>query len=333
MAKKILIPLDMNGVKVRSLESLKENFDLEKVTAYFLDGTLLRWLESRYYEEEAEKVRNLSKDDANLGKKLCEVFGVEYKGEAIDVEDTARRHEILKKLKQLTTDEEIISHAAQVAFTQEDLAYLLNADETTIYLCGKTGEKFFIPASFENRKYIGILGKPEIKISIETFEELKARGITFENVDLPKNLLSPTSPSRIQGHAVIKNVTNDYVSPERTAQPNFGNISGNSNPKSEKWQLTLMGYYYAKMLDGTITLSSRVRILTNDRKVEIYDGSIFSLIKINNNVQTLVNRIDYDETDDVKKTSDKKGVKEFFIHLDKMPVLHSGCIIEAYTAE
>ena len=327
MARKILIPLDMNGVKVRTLEALKENFDLEKVTAYFLDGTLIKWLEGRYYDDEAEKVRNLSKDDANLGKKLCAVFGVEYTGEEIDTENVARRHEILKKLKQLTSDEEIISHAAQVAMTQEDLAYLLEEeDAATIYLCG---EKFSIPTSFENRKYVGILGKPEIKISIQTAEELKAKGITFENVELPKNLLATLEPKKItQGRAVIVSVTNDYSVLENVIEASvniamviFGNPSSNDSP-SKKWQRTLMGYYYAKMLDGKITLSSRVRILDKANK-EVYEGSIFSLIRINDNVQTLVNAINHD----------KKIVQEFLIHLDKMPVLRSGYVIEAYAAE
>ena len=207
MAKKIKFALKMNNVDVRSLETLRENFDFEKAAAYFLNGKLIEWLESRYYNEEAEKIRNLNKDDKNFGKNLCTALGVDYQGNTeIDLDATAGLNEKLAKLKQLTADEEIISHAAQVAFSQEDLVYLLEKGESNIYLCG---EQFQIPVHLENRKYIGILGKPEIKIGVENFEKLKAKSITFENVNLPENLSQPTPINEseikkiIQGYAVI----------------------------------------------------------------------------------------------------------------------------------
>ena len=54
---KIKFPLEMaNGVQARTLNDLKENFDIEKVTGYFLDGKLQTWLEDRYYEDEAEAI-------------------------------------------------------------------------------------------------------------------------------------------------------------------------------------------------------------------------------------------------------------------------------------
>ena len=44
MAKKIKFALKLNDVDVRTLESLQENFEFEKVVAYFLDGKLLTQL-------------------------------------------------------------------------------------------------------------------------------------------------------------------------------------------------------------------------------------------------------------------------------------------------
>ena len=172
---------------------------MEEVTAYFLNGKLLKWLEQRYYEEEAEKIHNLDKDDENFAKKLCKTFGVSYGNVIVDTEKISRQNEILAELKKLTDDEEILSHYKQTALTQEDLANLLDCDETTIYL---RGEKFSVPMSFENRKYIGILGKPEIKITAKTADELTAKGITFENVTLPEKL-SPTPKKFILGRARI----------------------------------------------------------------------------------------------------------------------------------
>ena len=289
MAKKIRYALKMNNVDVRSLESLKDNFDLEKVTAYFLNGKLLEWLEDRYYEDEAEKIRNLDKNADNFAQKLCKVFGVEYHNEELDLKATAMLDENLAKLKQLTDDNEILSHAAQVAFSQEDLAYLLDEDATTIYLCG---EKFSIPASFENRKYIGILGKPTIKISIKTFGELEANGIAFENVNLPKNLLPPPPPpvvtEIIQGRAEITRHSPTY---------------------------NREGYYYMDLLEGKITLYSRVRVLRDNR--EIYDGTVFSL----NNGKNDCLRY-------------RKYGNQYEIHFDKeISTFENGDIIEAYVLE
>jgi len=79
MARTIKIPLKMsNGKQVRNMQELIDNFDLKSVVRYFYDGRLQRWLKIRYYGEEAEKVSQLSKDDTELGRKLCEIFGVEF---------------------------------------------------------------------------------------------------------------------------------------------------------------------------------------------------------------------------------------------------------------
>ena len=151
MAKKIKFALKLkDGADVRTLEALQEHFDLEKVTAYFLDGKLLEWLEDRYYDEEAEKIRALDKDAKDFHKQLCNALGAPYEGEdEIDIEALERLNEKREKLQQLTADKDIIAHAAQTAFSQEDLAELLDEDEHTIYLCG---EKFSIPSRVPTRK-------------------------------------------------------------------------------------------------------------------------------------------------------------------------------------
>ena len=54
MAKKIKFALKMkDGVEVRSFQELQENFDLNQVTAYFLDGRLETWLPMYSYSSVA----------------------------------------------------------------------------------------------------------------------------------------------------------------------------------------------------------------------------------------------------------------------------------------
>ena len=182
MAKKIKFPLMMkDDVQARNLDELKENFDLDKAIGYFLDGKLLTWLEARYYDTEAEAVRNLNKDDADVHRRLCKIFGVEYHaGEApeIDVEAVAERNRRLSELRQYTSDSAILKKVDQVAFNQEDFADLIDENITEIYLCNNL---FVIPSNARNKHYIGIR-KAEALIRSKGLVDLNELGITFENV-------------------------------------------------------------------------------------------------------------------------------------------------------
>jgi formylmethanofuran dehydrogenase subunit C len=124
MVKKIKFPLEVaNGVQARTIEELKDNFDIDKVLEYFIEGKLQTWLEDRYYEEEAEKISTFSISQSDLKTQLADVFGVTYDAEEIvDVEAIEIRNQKLKKLKQFTEDEEILRSVDSVAFDQEELS-------------------------------------------------------------------------------------------------------------------------------------------------------------------------------------------------------------------
>ena len=193
MARKIKFALEMkNGVKVRSnLEELRENFDLEKAVGHFLSGKLIEWLEDRYYEDEAKKLSALDKDSADFRGQLCAILGVEYDGgDELDVATLERLNEKKIFLRQKTDDKSIIDNAARTALNQEDLSYLLDMDEPTIYLCD---ESFNIPIRIENKKYIGILGTPKISINANSQADLDAKNISFENCILPFDVKNETS--------------------------------------------------------------------------------------------------------------------------------------------
>ena len=75
----VKFPLKMkDDVQVRNIAELKENFDIEKVVGYFLDGKLQKRLDDRWYEDESEEVSKLDSNDSDLARKLSEIFGVEY---------------------------------------------------------------------------------------------------------------------------------------------------------------------------------------------------------------------------------------------------------------
>lgn len=187
MAKKVKFPLNMgNEVYVRTLDELKENYNSEKVTEYFLDGRLLTWLEDRYFDDEAEQVRELMEQDDknNLAAKLGKIFGVEIQKD-VDVENLEIRGEKLEKLRNITSDDNILNSADLVAFSQEELGDLLDNGAEVIYLCG---EKFRIPRSVENVRYIGV-NKPTVTISGKGEIDLEASGIVFENCEFPNDTM------------------------------------------------------------------------------------------------------------------------------------------------
>ena len=175
-----------NDVLVKNLDELRENFDLNMVVGYFLDGRLFRWLEARYYDAEAEAIKNLNKDSANLNQRLCDIFGVQYEevyNSQSDIQAIEERNAKLTKLKQYTSNPIILDNLDSVAFNQEDLADLLDEDVHEIYLCNNS---FVIPLRVENKHYIGV-GKTEVVINSDSEVDFASKKIEFENVQFDEN--------------------------------------------------------------------------------------------------------------------------------------------------
>ena len=182
MRKKIKLPLEMaDGVKVRTLDELKDNWSLEKVVENYLNGRLATWLNDRYYTELAEQVNALAEvqDNTALQKELCKIFDVDFADEEdIDVDAVNERNRKLDVLRQYTADDTILKNVDIVAFDQEELGDILDAGENVIYLFNNT---FSIPLSVKNKKYIGI-GKAECIIHSKDVVDFQELGIEFENV-------------------------------------------------------------------------------------------------------------------------------------------------------
>ena len=194
MAKKIRFPLQMNGTDVRTIEELRENFDLSSVLGYLTNGKLVTWLEDRYYDNEAMAVRALSTDETDLNQKLMSILGVsdDVKTEEIDLEEIQRRNEKLMLLRQITDDEEIIDNVDCVAFNQDELYDILDDGKETIYLCQS---EFEVPLSVQNKIYIG-LENPKVKLRQTESINLDTLNVRFKNV-LFSEELSPELAEKI----------------------------------------------------------------------------------------------------------------------------------------
>ena len=170
------------GVEVRSLEELREYFDLDKVIECFRNGKLLEWLQDRYYDEEVELISEISEGDEHSSEELCKALGVDPDKYVLDPEFIERIKEKKLFLQQKTDDTDIIKNAKITALNQEDLADLLDLNEPVIYLCG---EEFHIPIRITGKHYIGIFDKPKVNIKATSQEELDSNDIILENVELP----------------------------------------------------------------------------------------------------------------------------------------------------
>lgn len=180
MAKKIRFPLEMeNGVEVRSLEELRDNFSIAKVLNYLQDGKLITWLRDRYANDIADFIEELDSQDEGLAKKVYEIFDVPY-NEATEkeLEKASERAERFKRLKEYTDDKQYEKVIDNIAFNQDELYDFLDEDVDIIYLCG---EKFSIPLSKEGIAYIGI-NQPIVMIDSKVEVDWVKKNISVENV-------------------------------------------------------------------------------------------------------------------------------------------------------
>lgn len=199
MVKKIRFPLEMdNDVKVRTIDELRENFNLEKVIKYYLDGKLKTWLQHRNYTEELSQLEDLQYcDNKNeIPSILCKIFNVEqsYDLKFLELEKRERRLYILNSF---SDSEEWEKKLEFVAFTQEELEEKLLSDNLysdisnktypqrrKVYLCG---EMFTVSDNFKNISYIGI-NTPLVKIVSTDVFDAKTNNIEFENVKITSDI-------------------------------------------------------------------------------------------------------------------------------------------------
>lgn len=189
--RNIKFPLIMkNKIEVRTLEELRENFSLECVLEYFVEGKLKIWLNDRYYEDEAIQIGELEgKGNSNvLKEKLCEILEVEYEvNDDLEINEIELLKKRISKLRLYTDEETIIKKVDNVAFNQEELSDLLDEDKAEIYLCS---DEFVIPIGRKNISYYGI-SNPVVNITTKNDVDFDKNNIIFNDIIITsKNTIS-----------------------------------------------------------------------------------------------------------------------------------------------
>lgn len=125
-----------DGYDARSIEELREHFDLESVLGYFADGRLQTWLRDRYFDDEAQQVSELDPNDSKLVTKICSILGVEAPEQAVnvDVHEINRYNEKRKQLLEKYPEPELLNNIDAVAFNEDDIIQIIEKGIKEIYL-------------------------------------------------------------------------------------------------------------------------------------------------------------------------------------------------------
>ena len=189
MTKKIKFPLEFSdGVKVRTLEELQQYADIESILRYYHNGKLQTWLDARDYNDIVSQILSIDTHDNSYVNTLCNILGIKYENLDIEVHEIQKNEEKLKRLRRLTSDENILVNVENIVFNQQELDELVIQKPELIYLCADENQIYTINKKIKNIRYIGLFGKPSIQVEAENIRELFDLGIKFKDIVLPAYL-------------------------------------------------------------------------------------------------------------------------------------------------
>lgn len=212
MMKKVKLPLEMaDGVQVRTIDELKNNWNLEKILNHFLTGRLLNWLKDRYYLEQADAIEKLDRNlaDKELQKRICDIFEIKFVEESsINIDELNEKNRRLDIIRTYTDDDEILKNIDKIAFDQEEMACLLDSEEPVIYLFNN---EFSIPLSVHNKTYIGV-GRAEVVIKRKSLVDFDSLNIVLKNVifDPLYNKILEKSPENLYKMGIIEEENKNF---------------------------------------------------------------------------------------------------------------------------
>lgn len=169
MARKVVVPLELkDGYMARTIDDLKEHFDLEMVINHFISGKLQKWLEDRNYNDYTEVIRELDIYESGTIVKICDCFGINTETEIIkhSIDKIERKLRKTKIILDLSEKKDVVYQIDQVAINQDELNDLLDKKCPTIYLLGND---FSIDTEISNTTLIGI---EETVLRVNSEEEI-----------------------------------------------------------------------------------------------------------------------------------------------------------------
>ena len=201
-----------------TIEELTANVDLGTLSAAATDGTLQRWLEEHFCDEQARaidiaRLRALNDDELRLA--LCEELSIDLMSLS-DYDTRAIERALARRRKKIMyIDFDAGEPDGAIAEDQNQLTALLNRNvDKVIYLCG--GE-FQIPLSRRSMTYIGRDGAI-VDIERRGRVNFDAAGIVFKNLTLYLKYITPDKIS-IDNSVNVKFVLGNCIALDETIRP------------------------------------------------------------------------------------------------------------------
>ena len=124
-----------DGTEVRTIDELKDNFDINAILGYLADGKLQLWLTHRYCHDLVDTINALDKKDPNLAAKICSIFNVENDNLSnIDINYIKQRNEKIRVLQDYVEDASVVDNVDNIAFDQDELNHILSKGCKDVYL-------------------------------------------------------------------------------------------------------------------------------------------------------------------------------------------------------
>ena len=164
-----------DGTECESIEQLREKYNDEWAFERFCEETLEKWLTEMFYEEEYAAVSEIDKT-GEMGVIIDELRA------ALGLPQNEKLNEYAERLKEFTTDTELLKKARNAVYTQKELAVKLNEGCDDILLVSGS---FSIPLSVKNVTYTAV-GDPTIKCADKatlTMYGIKLTGISIGSDD------------------------------------------------------------------------------------------------------------------------------------------------------
>lgn len=263
MPKKVKFPLEMkNGVKVRSLEELRCNFDAEDLVRHYISGKLQTWLGDRCYYSELEKIKKINSKE-NLVNILCDILGIDsmQSSTIVDYDEIAEKTNKIQKLKMYTDNPNVIENVDNVAFCQEEFDKLISNGLSEIYLVNNQYHLIL-----KNVYNIRIVGIGNVVLSVREFEniDINKSGIAFDNIQFEGDFNSIINNKKRD----IEYCKSSFFYDKITEQDEYCIVQ-----------------IYEKIKNKIIDLECPVQDISNDDECRQLLGRVLSVYKANPNLR------------------------------------------------
>lgn len=182
------LPLIINDQRLKTLEGLRENFNLTELLERFRGGQLRAWLNCWDFDSELEQVEALSPDlpEQELLEALCRIFGVEgdAKDQALTAfkEEQEKREEEAKRRKEQQEAEERAKTSIAKPLTLDEIEFdWQEAEGPKIDLLTSGADRFVAIQFQRDDSFDGLVSYSYDGLHWEDPGKWEASGISYRN--------------------------------------------------------------------------------------------------------------------------------------------------------